>query len=405
MLDRRRLLAAGAAAAVGLSAEDARGEDERLDATDWRSVRAQFRLQPGLVHMAGFLLAAHPAPVRQAVERHRRGLDANPAEYLHANQARLERAVRTEAAAYLGVAPGQIALTDSTTMGLGLLYGGFPFRAGDEVLTSEHDFYATYEALRLAGANVKRVPLYSRPARSTVDEIISAVTRAIGPRTRLVALTWVHSSTGVKLPVREIARAVGDRAVLAIDGVHGLGAEADGLRALGCDFFAAGCHKWLAGPRGTGVLWARDGGGVTQTVPTFDGGAGFGSAMTPGGYHSFEHRWALAEAFRFQRRLGKARVEARIHALAGRLKRGLAGIRGVTLHTPMSATLSAGIVCCEIAGMPPFEAVDRLRRESRVIASVTPYATPYVRFGPGLYTRDEDVGATVEAVRRLVRGR
>jgi selenocysteine lyase/cysteine desulfurase len=83
------------------------------------------------------------------------------------------------------------------------------------------------------------------------------------------------------------------------------------------------------------------------------------------------------------------------------LKRGLAGVRGVTLHTPMSTSLSAGIVCCEIAGISPVEAVARLRREHRVIASVTPYATSYLRFGPGLYTRDEDIGATVEAVRRL----
>lgn len=76
-------------------------------------------------------------------------------------------------------------------------------------------------------------------------------------------------------------------------------------------------------------------------------------------------------------------------------------MRGVTLHTPLSASLSAGIVCCEIAGVSPAEAVARLRRESRVIASVTPYATQYLRFGPGLYTRDEDIGATVAAVRRL----
>jgi selenocysteine lyase/cysteine desulfurase len=407
VLDRRRLLVAGAAAVAGLSAEAAHAEEGRFDATDWRSVRAQFRLQPGLAHMAGFLLAAHPASVRRAIERHRRGLDANPAEYLHANQARLERAVRSEAAAYLGVAPTQIALTDSTTMGLGLLYGGFELRPGDEVLTTEHDFYATYEALRLTGATVRRVRLYSRPSRASVDEIVSSLRRAIGPRTRLVAVTWVHSSTGVKLPIRAIADAVGNRARLAVDGVHGLGAEADGFGALGCDYLAAGCHKWLAGPRGTGVLVARRdaSGSVRATIPTFDGGGSFGSAMTPGGYHSFEHRWALAEAFRFHRRIGKRRIETRIHTLAGRLKRGLAGIRGVTVHTPMSAGLSAGIVCCEIAGMSPAEAVARLRRESRVVASVTPYATPYLRFGPGLYTRDEDVGATIEAVRRLARGR
>jgi selenocysteine lyase/cysteine desulfurase len=409
VLDRRRLLASTAAALAGAGlTDDALAEGERYDARDWRSVRAQFRLQPGLAHMTGFLLAAHPAPVRRAIERHRRRLDANPAEYLHANQPRLEQRVRAQAAAYLGARAGEVALTDSTTMGLGLLYGGFPLRAGDEVLTTEHDFFATHEALRLAaarsGATVRRVRLYGQPARASVDEIVSSLRRAVGPKTRLVALTWVHSSTGVKLPIRAIADAVS--VPVAVDGVHGFGVEAESVRALGCDYLAAGCHKWLAGPRGTGVLWKRDGAPeLRPTIPSFDGGSGFAAAMTPGGFHSFEHRWALAEAFRFQRGIGKARVEARVHALAGRLKRGLAGIRGVTLHTPLSASLSAGIVCCEIAGLSPAEAVARLRRESRVIASVTPYATQYLRFGPGLYTRDEDVGATVAAVRRLVRGR
>jgi selenocysteine lyase/cysteine desulfurase len=403
VLDRRRLLASTAAALAGAAVtEDALAQEERFDARDWRSVRAQFRLQPGLAHMTGFLLAAHPAPVRRAIERHRRGLDANPAEYLHRNQARLEERVRAQAAAYLGARPGEIALTDSTTMGLGLLYGGFPLRAGDEVLTTEHDFFATYEALRLSGATVRRARLYDRPARASVDEIVSSLRRAVGPRTRLVAVTWVHSSTGVKLPIRAIADAVS--VPVAVDGVHGFGVEAEGVRALGCDYLAAGCHKWLAGPRGTGILWKRDGAPeLRATIPTFDGGGNFAAALTPGGFHSFEHRWALAEAFGFQRAIGKGRVEARIHALAGRLKRGLAGIRGVTLHTPMSASLSAGIVCCEIAGVSPAEAVARLRRESRVVASVTPYATQYLRFGPGLYTRDEDIAAAIAAVRRLAR--
>ena len=64
--------------------------------------------------------------------------------------------------------------------------------------------------------------------------------------------------------------------------------------------------------------------------------------MTPGGFHSFEHRWALAEAFRFHGRIGKRRVAARIHALNRRLKAGLAGMGHVTLITPRSDALSAG---------------------------------------------------------------
>ena len=79
----------------------------------------------------------------------------------------------------------------------------------DEVLTTTHDFFATHEALRLkatrTNAAVRRVRLYARSESASVDEIVGNLLRAVAPQTRVVAITWVHSSTGVKTPVRAIA--------------------------------------------------------------------------------------------------------------------------------------------------------------------------------------------------------
>src|SRR4029450_3069573 len=116
---------------------------------DWAAVRGLFSLNPDYLHFGGLYLASHPAPVQQAIEAHRRGLDDNPVDYLHQQQGPLEAAVLRAAAAYLGADPTDIALTDSTTMGLGLLYTGLVVRADQEILTTQHDFYATHEALRL----------------------------------------------------------------------------------------------------------------------------------------------------------------------------------------------------------------------------------------------------------------
>ena len=71
------------------------------------------------------------------------------------------------------------------------------------------------------------------------------------------------------------------------------------------------------------------------------------SAFTPGGYHAFEHRWALAEAFAFPQEIGRERAAERTHALATRLKEGLREIPGITVRTPLDARLSAGLVCCD----------------------------------------------------------
>ena len=146
-------------------------------------------------------------------------------------------------------------------------------------MTTEHDFYATHEALRLSGARVRRVSLYDDPRQASVDEIVTRLRRAVTARTRLVALTWVHSSTGVKLPLRQIADALPERVLVCVDGVHGLAAEADTVRSLRCDAFASGCHKWLYGPRGTGVLWAgpRVRELMRPAIPSFDDGESYGA--------------------------------------------------------------------------------------------------------------------------------
>ena len=420
-LTRRGLLARAGLAAGALAVgrpELAEASDAAPDLRDWGSVRSQFELQPGRIHLTSCLLATHPRPVRDAITAHRQRLDANPVEYLHGPGDALSAAAREASGRFLGAPASEVALTDSTTMGLGLLYARLALRPEDEVLTTEHDFYATHESLRLSGARVRRIALYGDPRRASEDEIVSRVLRAVTGRTRVVALTWVHSSTGVRLPVRTIAQALPERVLVCIDGVHGFAANAASVGDLACDAFVSGCHKWLYGPRGTGVLWANE--RVRElmrpTIPSFDGssygawvtggapsGVPDGPTLTPGGFHSFEHRWALPEAYALHQAIGRERVEARIRGLASRLKARLAEVRGVRLRTPQSPGLSAGLVCFEVADRDPAEVVGHLASR-RIVASVTPYALRYVRLGPGIVNTPEHVDAAVRAVTALARG-
>jgi selenocysteine lyase/cysteine desulfurase len=389
-------------------------ESRELARPGWRSIREKFSLDPDYVHFGLLYLTSHPRAVRSAIEAHRGGLDRNPVRYLQQNGPKFEARVLTAAAKYLGADTGDIALTDSTTMGLALLYNGIDLRAGQEALTTEHDFFATHEALRLkaerSGATVRRIRLYADPEHASEDAIVNAVLDAVSPKTRVVAITWVHSSSGVKLPVRRIAdglnelngaRRERDRVLLCVDGVHGIGVENTTMADLGCDFFVAGCHKWLFGPRGTGFVWGDPAAWpyAGPTIPAFGGGS-YGATNTPGGFHSFEHRWALGEAFRFHLSIGKAKVEARIHQLGRRLKKGLAKIDNVTLKTPLSDSLSAGIICFTVDGMSPSAVVTALRKR-RIIATVTPYSPSYARLAPGIVNTPAEVDRVLEAIRAL----
>ena len=414
-LSRRGLLARAGLVAGALAVGKPELAETAPDLRDWGSVRSQFELDRSRIHLTSFLLAAHPRGVRDAIAAHRARLDANPVEYLHGPGDGLSAAARDAAATFLGAPASEVALTDSTTMGLGLLYTRLALGPDDEVVTTEHDFYATHESLRLAGVRVRRIRLYDDARQASEDEIVSRVSAAVTGRTRIVALTWVHSGTGVRLPVRAIARALPEQVLVCIDGVHGFGARAEDVRDLGCDAFVSGCHKWLYGPRGTGVLWANERVRrlMRPTIPSFDGssysvwvaggapsGTPDGPTLTPGGFKPYEHRWALPEAFAFHRAVGRERVEARIRGLASRLKAQLVEIKGVRLRTPQSPGLSAGLVCFEVAGREPSEVVGRLAARG-IVASVTPYATRYVRLGPGIVNTPEHVDAAVRAIRAL----
>jgi selenocysteine lyase/cysteine desulfurase len=428
-IDRRRLLVRAGTLAVAPGALAAWGHGSAKSAAGgWDDVRAQFALAPRETNLTTFLLASHPQPVREASERYRRALDADAARYLAAHEDGLDAATRRKAARYLDTSADQVALTDSTTMGLGLLYAGVRLRHRQALVTSVHDFYATQEALRYraerSGALLSEIQLYARPDRASVDEIVSNVKLGLGPQARVLALTWVHSSTGVKIPVREIAGVVAeanrnrdphDRILFALDGVHALGVENVAPDELGVDFLVSGTHKWLFGPRGTGIAWGRRDAWaeVDPTIPTFDRrdyGAWLldrstvvppGPLMTPGGFHSFEHRWALADAFRWRFELGRRRTTERTHALAQRFVEQLADACNLTVVTPRNPALSAGLVCVAPFNARPDDAVDALYRRHRIVASVTLYATAYVRFGPSILNDEREVDAAARALRAI----
>ncbi|OKH33455.1 aminotransferase V [[Phormidium ambiguum] IAM M-71] len=381
----------------------------------WKNVRSYFNLDPNYIHVAGLLIATHPLPVHNAIEEYRSALNENPAVYVQENNPRLAAAVRQAAANYMGTQPNDIAITDSTTMGTGLVINGLQIRPDQEMLISESDYYSTRESLRYkaarTGATIQTISLFQDLNNVSEVEIVDSVINAIRPQTRLVAATWVHSSTGLKVPIRQIGdklteinsnREESDRIIFFVDGVHGFGVENVSINDLNCDFFSAGTHKWMFAPRGTGIIWGnpRSQAAVTPTIPTFSRGAGWGGLMSPGGYKPFEHLWAMAQAFEFHQQLGKAQITEHIHKLSQQLKEGLAKMSHVILYTPISQNLSAGIVCFDINGMTPGQVVEQLRQRN-IIATKTPYSPSHARLTPGIYNTPEQMEQVLRAVSEL----
>ena len=394
---------------------------------DWSGLRDLFPLTRNYIQLSTFLLASHPKPVADEIDRHRRAFDENPSDYWHDHFQTIDRDISAAAANYMGGNGAQIALTDSTTMGLGLVYSGLKLRPGQEILQTTHDHYSTDLSLahraKRTGAAVRQIALYDNPASVTEQSLVDNLVSNITAKTGAIAVTWVHSSTGVKLPIRAMGDAIDainakrseqDRIVFCVDGVHGFGIEDQDISQLGCDFFIAGTHKWMFGPRGTGIIWGNEyaWSRAEAVIPSFSRSydvwlgdstqdqVPMGEHMSPGGFHSFEHRWALPAAFDLHLEMGKASVQKRIHQLNTHTKQGLAKMPHVTQHTPMSSELSSGLVCFDVDGIAPEEVVKRMH-DKGIIMSSTPYRRSHARFAPSLLNNEDEIDYALSEINAM----
>jgi isopenicillin-N epimerase len=349
------LVRAGLAATAGVAnACRSRRSTSAGSSDEWDIVREQFNLSRDQIDLSALFIASHPKPVREAIEKYRATLDENPTFHL-----------------------------------------------------------------------IREIKLYQDAQTVTADEIVNNIASAVAPETRVLALTWVHSSTGLKLPLKRIAEVLNEFnakrdesqiVLMCVDGVHGFGVEDVEMKDTGCDFFMAGCHKWLFGPGGTGIIWGseRAWNAVRPTIPSFmddevrnawmrndePSDRTTGRRMTPGGFKAFEHQWAVAEAFKFHLDIGKAKIAARTHDLNRQFKEGLAGMSHVKLFTSRDENLSSGIVCFDVDGMSPREVVGRLRQR-QIVATPTPYADSHARVSPSIRNSPQEIDTALREIRSL----
>jgi L-cysteine/cystine lyase len=155
----------------------------------------------------------------------------------------LRESVRAGLAAQIGVAAESVSLSGSTTAGCNVVLQGLGIGPEDEVVTTTDEHFGLIGPLLVSGARLRLVPPDPE-----------AILGAVGPRTRLIAVSHVTWTTGKVLPVAEL-RAESGLPVLA-DGAQGAGAIP--VDASGVDFYTVSAQKWLCGPDATGALYVRD---------------------------------------------------------------------------------------------------------------------------------------------------
>lgn len=205
---------------------------------------------------------ACPEPVLAVQRAWRDRLERQPVRFMEdVLPAALDDA-RERVAAFIGADPAGLAFVPNATTGVNAVLRSLRFAPGDELLTDDHEYNATINALRAVaardGATVVMARLPFPIAGKDEDEIVEALLAHATDRTRLLMVSHITSPTALVLPIARLVEAFAARGIDAlVDGAHAPGMLPLGVDAIGAAYYTGNGHKWLCGPKGSAFVWVR----------------------------------------------------------------------------------------------------------------------------------------------------
>lgn len=322
----------------------------------WSFIKQQFPLQDDLIYMNNGGLGPSPFQVMETIKSQMWTWESI-SETGHG----MVESMHEKAAKFFNCGSDEIAFTRNATEGMNIIARGIPLQKGDEVLMTTHEHPGgAIPWLGVAKDKGIRIKLFE-PDLTNQDNL-KIVESNITSRTKVLMISHIPCTTGLIFPVKEIAEICHQKGIYVVyDGAQVLGMIPVNFNELGCDFYTSSGHKWLCGPKGTGILYIRrDMFDVWQ--PTYVGA--YSNQVYQLEQLKLEYRKAadvteyatrntpiimgIGASLDFFDAIGMDKVAARGRALATHLKEQLSKNNKVKLLTPMDPGLSGAIVTFKI---------------------------------------------------------
>jgi isopenicillin-N epimerase len=278
-MQRRQFLhqAAAAAAIFGLPfarAEQMLGQEgpplppQDLFATDperyWAELRRQWLLAADHINLNCGSIGCTPLPVLRATIEHMLSAEEfreGPYPWFGYDENTRIHELREAMAAFLRINIDDLAILRNATEANNVVCNGLDMKNGEEAILTDQEHPGLRgcweQKAKRFGITIVNVALPTPPA--SPEEIVGLLEKAITPRTRILNISHITTSTGLIMPVKQISAMARAKGVLVhVDGAHAVGQIPLNLVDLGCDFYSSSPHKWLMSPKGTGLLFVRD---------------------------------------------------------------------------------------------------------------------------------------------------
>ncbi|MCD6400680.1 MAG: aminotransferase class V-fold PLP-dependent enzyme, partial [Anaerolineales bacterium] len=224
------------------------------------SIKNLFLLDKDIVFLNHGSFGACPKPVFAEYQQWQLHLERQPVKFLGRDFTTLMNQTRHTLAAYLHTAAGNLAFVPNATHGVNVIARSLALKAGDEILTSDHEYGACnyiweFNSSKM-GAIYKKQPI-PLPVNNS-SEILEHFWKGVTPQTKVIFISHITSPTALRMPVEAICARARQQGILTIvDAAHSPGQIPLDLSELDADFVVGNCHKWMLAPKSAGFLYAR----------------------------------------------------------------------------------------------------------------------------------------------------
>jgi L-cysteine/cystine lyase len=381
----------------------------------WRFVRFQFPLTDERAYLNTGGLGASPFVVIDAVKAKMDELE-RVSETGHSEE--IWKDIKAAAGQLLGCDPEEIAFTRNATEGINIVCNGLPLKRGDEIITTTHEHVGnSVPWLALLKRESVVIKLFE-PSTDSVQVNIDRIEKTITKRTRLISIPHATTTTGQILPVKQISALAKSKGIwLFVDGAQTAGMLVLDLHELGCDAYATSGHKWLLGPKETGLLYVRK--EMLDVVQAKFVGAysdnGFDLAAGTLTFHPTAQRYeygtvsiplrvGLGAAIKFLQKIGMDNVWKRDQALSTRLFNGLQQIPYVKVLSPANDNERSALITFKHEKLPYLELQNHLNSYNLRTRGVSEGGVNALRISTHIYNTFEEVERVLEAVRTAWKG-
>jgi selenocysteine lyase/cysteine desulfurase len=315
----------------------------------------------------------------------------------------LAEKTRTVAARFLGCDLNEVAITSSTTSGMNAVAQGLRLSSGDRILITDQEHGGGLHCWKYFekyyGAKIDTVAIPQGEFNAAA--IIEKIENAVNPKTKVISVSHVFSSTGLRMPVKEIsALARANGAFCIVDGAQAVGAIKVDVKELGCHAYATSGHKWLMGPKGTGVLYISKDAQVAIRPMQFD--ESYKTYNNGNGVVNLPCILGLAASIEYLESVGIKKVEEHNMFLRNRLYDRLQNVSNLTIVSPLAGALASPMLTLLLTDKFPRQAFVKMLLDKHKI-SIRPTHREFgfngIRFSMHIFNTENELDRAAEILR------